>query len=135
MSLLAPPAQVGDEEPLARYVFSADHVRKTDQSVKPDAFIPHPHLDLSVTRHLGLAEDQIWAHGKVVSAQRQRPLIGRADVTAATFRREGLQPSSAPVTTNAHHVNVVGWPVGKPAQKIIAQEVAARARYLPLPAV
>ena len=60
------PAHVPDvaaEELLARYVLQGSHVRNSNQTVKPDAFIPHPYSDLSVTRHLQATADEIWAAG------------------------------------------------------------------------
>ena len=59
---------VSDEEWLARYILRKDHVRQ-DGTVKPDPFIPHPHADLSVTRHLGLDEQELWNAGTKVAEQ------------------------------------------------------------------
>jgi hypothetical protein len=132
MSSSAPPTEVGDGETLARYIFSGEHVRK-DLTVKPAAFIPYPHPDLSLTRHLGLSEQLIWGHGEAVGAIRGKLLLGRADVEVSPLRTLGLKPESAPTDTNLHHVNVVGWPSDKPEQKIIAMEIAAVAKFIPPP--
>lgn len=43
--------EVGPDEALARFVLHGSHIRRSNQTVKPDAFIPHPYRDLSVTRH------------------------------------------------------------------------------------
>ena len=58
---------VGDEEWLARFILRKEHVRP-DGTVKPDPFIPYKHVELSVTRHLGLNEARIWAAGELVAA-------------------------------------------------------------------
>ena len=130
----SPPDIIGDEEPLARYIFFKSHVR-ADGTVKQDAFIPHPHPDLSVTRHICLTDEQIWTHGKTVSVLRKLALIGRADRIAQDYRDQKLLLSAAPVHGNLNHANITGWPADKPAQKIIAQLIAIRAgaRYLPTP--
>ncbi|MBL8819682.1 MAG: hypothetical protein JNL58_26890 [Planctomyces sp.] len=57
-----------------------------------------------------------------------------------------LDPSNVPavglnemlsrfILTNPNHVNITNWPsaADKPAQKLIAQEIAAVARFLPTP--
>ena len=47
---------VDPQEMLARYVLYGRYVRSSDQTVRPEAFIPHPHVDLSVTRHRQASE-------------------------------------------------------------------------------
>jgi hypothetical protein len=132
MSELVVPA-VPDEEPLARYVYSKRHVRE-DRTVKPDAFIPHPYPDLSVTRHLGLDEAEIWKIGADIGVERSASLQGRADVITAEFRRNALEVKPEPVPGNPNHVNVVGWPSDKPSQKNLAQRIVLSAKYLAAPA-
>ncbi len=44
-----PPVVV--DELLARFITQAKQFRSTDQSVKPDLFIPYRLTELSVTRH------------------------------------------------------------------------------------
>ena len=50
---------MSDDESLARFILRQNQIR-SDQTVKPDAFIPYPWPDLSVTRHLGLTDDELW---------------------------------------------------------------------------
>jgi hypothetical protein len=118
--------QVEASERLARYIFQRNRIR-ADLTIRPDAFVPHPWPDLSVTRHLQLATEQIWAIGEQVARQVGKSLHGRADVEAAAFISRGLQVRAAPVENNPNHANVTGWPADKPAQKILAQEIAAAA--------
>ena len=55
---------------------------------------------------------------------------GRADLVAATAIQEGLLVNADPVLPeNPNHAIIIGWPVDKPAQKIIAQALAAAARF------
>ncbi len=121
---------VADDEPLARFILSRNRIR-SDQTVKSDAFIPYPYPDLSVTRHLRLTEAELWEIGRKVAASRPAALYGRADVQASTFKKQSL--SFHPTETPKNHVNVRGWPSDKPSQKIIAQEIAAAAVFVPTP--
>jgi hypothetical protein len=127
-----PPSAIGDEEDLARYVFRPEHVRP-DGTIKPDALIPYRYTDLSVTRHHGLAESEVWAAGQRVGQQRQLTLVGRADLLAADYRARRLTVQADPTDDNAHHALVLGWPAEKPAQKSVAQLLVARARYRAAP--
>ena len=56
---------ISDDELLARYITSLKWYRKSDQTVKPDAFVPpEDPLELSTTRHLNLSEDRICDIGQ-----------------------------------------------------------------------
>lgn len=120
---------VADEEGLARFVLFSKWVRNSDQTVKPDAFIPHPYPDLSVTRHLNLSEEVLWKAGQDVATTRQATLYGRADIGAIAVRRQSLKIEPDPVNGNPNHANIINWPSDKPAQKIIAIELAANSVY------
>lgn len=55
---------------------------------------------------------------------------------AATYRSQpNLDVVADPVEGNANHANVTGWPSAddEAAQVMIAKEVAAIAKYVPLP--
>jgi len=121
---------VSDEEELARFILRQNQFR-SDHTVKPDAFIPYPWPDLSVTRHMELSEAELWEIGQEIADQRPATLYGRADVRAIVFRKQSLTLS--PTATPKNHVNVSAWPSDKPTQKIIAQEIAAEAVFLPAP--
>ena len=51
------------DEWLARYILRHEHVR-ADGTLKPDPFMPYKWVELSVTRHLGLEETEIWQAGQ-----------------------------------------------------------------------
>lgn len=118
------PLVVADDECLARFILFSKWIR-ADQTVKPDAFIPHPYPDLSVTRHTNVVEEELCKLGQAVADARQKTFYGRADIYAAAVRRQLLKIEPAPVPNNPNHANIVGWPADKPAQKIIAQQLAA----------
>lgn len=123
--------EVTSEERLARYILHRRHVRQ-DNTLRPNAFIPHPYQELSVTRHRGASDDELWMVGVDVSVQTGKTLCGRGDLTAFACLAQELRVVAAPVEGNSNHANVVGWPE-KPAQKLIAQELAARADFVRVP--
>lgn len=124
---------VSSDEQLARFILFSRWIRSSDpvKTVKPDAFIPYPYPDLSVTRHKNLSEKGLWRIGQNIAAARPATLYGRADIRAAKVREQSLDVEPKPVPDNLNHANVVGWPADKSAQKIIAQELAAKAKFVP----
>ena len=125
------------DERLARFVLFSRWIRRSGntETVKADAFIPHPYPNLSVTRHLLLSEQALWRIGNEVAKVRSATLYGSADITVADATNNKLQvaPAPAPVPGNPNHANVIGWPLDKPAQKIIALELAAAAIFVSQP--
>lgn len=119
---------VSANEMLARFVFSSSHVRG-DNSVKPDAFIPHPYNDLSVTRHREATDVELWAVGNRIGEERQRTLHGRADVNTGTFLEAGLRVNADPIAENPNHAIAVGWPAEKSQQKLIAVTIAKQSAF------
>lgn len=119
--------EVAHEELLARYVLHSSHIRRHDQTIKPDAFIPHPHGELSVTRHVTATEEELWGVGEAVAQRRNRTLYGRADLRAANCADQRLRVQAALLPDNPNHANIVGWPAEKSEQKAIALQLAANA--------
>jgi hypothetical protein len=135
MSVVSNVSLVDSGEQLARFVLFSRWVRRSgpEKTVKPDAFIPHPHVDLSVTRHTNLSEEELWMIGQEIANTRPATLYGRADLSASNIRQQPLQVEARPVPGNPNHACIVGWPADKPAQKIIAQQLAACAQYRDTP--
>ena len=123
--------EVGAGEKLARYILFSKHIR-ADRTIKPDAFIPHPRADLSVTRHLMAADDELWLVGHAVAREIERSLYGRGDIQAVSCNRRSLSVVAAPIPNNPNHANIIGWPPDKPGQKNIAQEIAAESAFVPV---
>lgn len=121
------------DELLARYIVFSKFIRK-DQTVKPGAFMPHPYLDLSVTRHLDATETEIWQVGQDVAQTQNRALHGRSDIQARDCRISSLKVKSKPLSNNPNHADIEGWPKEKQDQKSIALELAAAAsKLIPTP--
>jgi hypothetical protein len=122
--------QVASAEILARYIFQSSHLRRSTRTLKPDAFIPPRDLRFSVTRHLSATENELWSVGEDIAGATGRQLYGRGDVPASAFLAHRLATNAAPIPQNPNHAEITGWPADKPAQKIIAQEIAAAATYV-----
>jgi hypothetical protein len=124
--------RVPDRELLARYVTHASRVR-ADGTVKHDAWMPPRDLELSVTRHAGLSQTDLWRLGGDVVRIAGGVLVGRADITAAAVRGgqgHGLDVVEAPLPENPQHAHVIGWPSDKPGQMEIAKRLAAASRFV-----
>lgn len=117
-------------ELLARFVTSSRWFRPSDSTVKPEAFIPYPYPELSVTRHRQFSEEELWKVGQAITDGRTINLHGRADISAENVRKQKLTVEPRPVPENLNHADILGWPPDKPAQKILALELAAAARLV-----
>jgi hypothetical protein len=120
---------VESNETLARFVLFGSHVRR-DQTLRADAFVPPPNLQLSVTRHRSATEQELLDVGNAVAEVRQRILYGRGDVLALACEQLNLKTVAAPIEGNPNHADICGWPDEKPAQKIIAQDLAASSTFV-----
>jgi hypothetical protein len=123
---------VTDAELLARYVTTSRHFRSSDNTVKQDLFMPHPYIELSVTRHLDATESEVWEVGiDVVADQTGRTLYGRTDIQACDCNIDSLQVAAKPILPkNPNHADIEGWPSAKQDQKLIALKLAASASKL-----
>src|SRR3989338_5438391 len=116
---------VAQNELLARYITASKWFRKQDQTVKQDAFIPPDFpLELSVTRHLNLTENDIWTIGKKIAGSISRTLHGRADVETSHVTAQSLNVVPQSVPDNPNHANIVGWPLNNNVRKIHSIEIA-----------
>jgi hypothetical protein len=122
---------VDANELLARFILVSRHIRSSDNTVKPEAFMPHPYLELSMTRHRDATDIEIWREGQRVARVRPATLHGRADVNVSAFTAESLSVVAKPIVENPNHADALNWPAEKPAQKIKAIQIAGKSRYLP----
>lgn len=121
---------VNDDELLARYATQSGHFRASDKQVKQSLFLPHPHQELSVTRHREATETEIWSAGDDVANVLGRQLYGRADIQASACKIETLRVKAKPIIGNPNHADIEGWPTAKEDQKAIALKLAASATKL-----
>ncbi|MEJ7590426.1 MAG: hypothetical protein WKF77_02685 [Planctomycetaceae bacterium] len=132
------PANVPDvdlNEMLSRFILTQQYVNRQTKQLKPAAFVPHPYEELSVTRDREATDKEVWNVGRDIAEFQQKTLHGRGDVLAATYVQQKLKTIADPVERNPNHVNVTKWPsaADKAAQKLIAQEIAAVARFVSTP--
>ncbi len=123
---------VADDERLARFVTQVRQFRPSDQTVKQDTFIPHPHQELSVMRHFQATESEIWDIGKDIAQAQGKKLYGRADFLAAFCKLQNLRVEATPLKSNPNHADIAGWPSAKQDQKAIALKLAASAQFVPI---
>lgn len=127
-------ADISADEQVSRFVTSRHWIRPSDNTVKPDAFTPARDLNLSVTRRLDLSEEALWEIGENVvtdiGQKRSAVLFGRADLSTQSITLP-LKLEAAPLSNNQNHAHIIGWPADKPAQKNLAQCLAAMATYFP----
>ena len=116
---------------LARFVLKREWVRKADNTIKQDAFIPPKDLQLSVTRHAGISKEKLVEIGQLVASQTTLQYFGRADIETAVVLKNALQAVIFPLTDNPNHAHIIGWPLDKALQKTIALELAAVAVFFP----
>jgi hypothetical protein len=127
-----PISRVADDEWLARFIRFSKWIRHSNNTVRQDAFIPPPDLELSVFRHLDLTEEQLWQCGEeIVGIRPEATLHGRADLQAKVVRDQTLEV--LPDARSKNHAVIIDWPHDKSKQKIIAIQLAAQCRYVPNP--
>lgn len=133
------PFKVAEEESLARFVLVSKYRSQPETGrwrVKPPAFIPDPHDDLSVSRVEGLPDSDIETYGRPVAEIQRKPLYGAALVNAALVRALSLEVEAD--EGPPRHANIVRWPKEtdpkeqKARRQLIATELADAARYLPI---
>ena len=129
MSLANIPVE--NSEILSRFILYSKWIRSSDHTIKPEAFMPHPHIDMSVTRQMGLSETELWQLGRNVADTRCCTLYGSADIEAGAVKSKKLsvEPSEPP----RNHANIKGYPEEKSAQKLIAMDMASKAVYIEKP--
>lgn len=102
------PKTVGNDETLARFVFSSSHYNTS--GVKSAAFLPNPkNGETSVFRHTEKWRDALLESGKKIARDRGKRLHGTAYVESqvvfdAQLRLEAVEPPPC-------HANIIGWPV------------------------
>jgi hypothetical protein len=129
-----PVPSVDDNELLARFILHKSDYRSSDDTVRPQLFLPYSRVELSVNRHRDSEVEELWDIGETVAEDRRCNLYGRSDIVASKCRIGGLQVEAAPITNNANHANITGFPRPNPDQLSLAQKLAESAsKYIPNP--
>lgn len=120
---------VATEEVLARFLLSSRQFSRETRRAKADAFIPHPHAELSVFRTRDLADESIWSLGLTVAEPSGKTLHGRAELLCGAVRNLGLEVVAD--EPPPRHASITGWPRNdKGAQRLRALELAAVAKLV-----
>ena len=150
---------VRDEENLARYVLSASWLYKDERPgspLRPNAWLPHPTVELSVFRTDGWCEFEVVAQGERVAAEREAKhretalaqgreypsdkvtfrYQGRGEIKAKDVRVIGLD--LVPKEPPPRHADIVNWPPltgnrkhDEAGQMVFAMKLQERAGFVP----
>ncbi len=93
--------------------------------------MPPPNRCLSVFRIDGLTLEEVWEIGKrgVIDLMVQpKELHGLADIKVSQVKEVNLEVD--PDDNPPRHANLIGWPEEKHRQKLVAAELAARAKLV-----
>ncbi len=102
---------VDDDESLARTVHFKGQIRTSDNTLRPELFLPFRHVELSVVRHRDLSGDELLEICQTVAEMRQLPLYGRGDIQAADARGQNLDVHPYEEEgTPRNHANIINWP-------------------------
>jgi hypothetical protein len=149
---------IRDGEPLARYVLSDSWLYKDHRAgtLRPNAWMPHPKVELSVFRTEGWTETQVVEQGhqvakereakhrkKILSECREYPegkktfrYHGRGEIIAKDVRLSGLDllPKEPP----PRHADMVNWPPltgnkkhDEAGQMALAIKLNSKAQFIP----
>lgn len=149
---------VSDQEMLARYVLSGSWLYKDgrERPLKPNAWLPHPRIELSVFRTDGWHESNVVEQGERVASEREDKhrrkmlhegreypeekttfrYLGRGEILAREVRSCGLDvlPKEPPPC----HADIVQWPPltgnrkhDESAQMAYALKLAACCSFIP----
>ncbi len=82
----------GDGEELTRFVVDRRHIRRSDNTVHHNAFMPARDDTLSVYWITELPDAEVWDIGNThVAPYRGKPIIGRADLNSLVVYGESLR--------------------------------------------
>jgi len=125
--------EVSVDELVARFITGKDYYRPKDGTVKHNAFMPSREGETSVYRTKDLADDEIFEIGRIYFAEKiGKDLKGRADIPAFEVFEKGLAIVSQP-TDHSRHASIVDWPQDKSKSRLIAVELAAKAKLQLVP--
>lgn len=119
------------QELLARYVLSESWLYKDGRHgspLRPNAWIPHPRIELSVFRISGWSEEEVTSKGAEIAAEREEKhranmlekgcpypegktsfrYLGRGEIVAESVRSTGLDV--VPKEPPPKHADIVNWP-------------------------
>lgn len=121
-------ATVATSEVITRFVMSSSHYRKSDGTVKHQAFLPELHpqnniLETSVFRISRLTEAEIWDLGVKEVSRGKRAFHCRADLEVQEIEQVWPLSVIPEKTTHPLHAIIINWPPSKDEQKLLALQL------------
>ena len=113
---------IDSTEPLARFLYSKNHYRPSDHTVRHAAFMPPADKRLSVFRIFNLRENEVWRLGDTL---RTETTLGHADIKALVVTETGLTVEADDIPPR--HANIIGWPDESSEIKLKAMVLAEKA--------
>lgn len=106
-------ARTSIAELLARFLRHKSFFSSKFMRVKAEAFDPpRPNFDLSVTRHAGRTNTELWTDRQYIECHGSH-VYARADFDASLLPGLGLKlipsPMNTPVGMYQNHADIVGW--------------------------
>lgn len=122
--------EVINNEIVSRFILQSNHIRRIDNTVKLEAFMPI-NLKLSVIRNCNLKEHEIWHYGLIITRERKTEanLYGRAEIHTSVLTENDLIAVAAPSKQNPYHADVVNWQQDIPSQKMKALEISVKSVF------
>ena len=120
--------QILPSEWITRYILERKKITLTKMKISHRVFMPNKNGETSVYRIDGLSESVVWQIGeRNVASECDKPLLGRADISASNVTKHGLnvKPDIRP---HPRHANIIDWPNEGSRQRLIALELAADAQ-------
>jgi len=126
---------IDENEPIVWFILTRSHINweKTEHPrLRPEAFMPHPNIQLSVFRVGELDQLEVQQIDETVAFQRSKTLVGCGCllVKHVIQTKLSVQPKEPP----PRHADIVGWPVlsgnskeEKSRQKLLSMELIERA--------
>jgi hypothetical protein len=90
----------------SRFLFSSSAYAASKGTVKPDAFINPPHVQVSISETEGENETRVWEMGEEVGNGR-RNVKARGDFNHMHVAEAGLEIELAPPPP--YHRHLIGW--------------------------
>ena len=123
---------VSSGEKLTRFIRYNSHFSVVTNRVKPDAFLPHKtSIDVSVFLISGLndsvelSKNGVWEIGREFVQTEERPIIARADLSAADVYLNNLNVVSD--EPPQRHANITPYPIEKsPTDRKARRSIATK---------
>jgi len=127
---------VESTEILVRFIYAPFHIRKSDGTIRWQAFKP-AHDGTSVTRQKYALPKIVLQLGEALARFKQKyikqgyvKMIGKAEVLTQHVRNLNLDAKPAPSKRDPNHANIIKWPPNKDAQIMLCKELIVKSKFI-----